>query len=260
MKKFLIIACAFAALTGCATTEKRFTVVTEPPDAEITVISGGEGPEKKLMAPAKVTVRIPKDPDLAARSRMEIKRDKYKTKIVNLASIDNGQEVRVRLEKLIHYLLKFSMLSPQQSNDLKYRDRLLAASFSVQERQFEVAIQNFSPKPLKILWEQASYGDYVNRQHRLMHSGVKMQDRSNPIPLQMIQPGEMLKQMIFPVDLVSYSQEKKAYENKILFPVDSDLAQALKGRVFYLFLPVEMDRQIIPYNFRFQITDAIKEL
>ncbi|HWR72945.1 MAG TPA: hypothetical protein VN604_07225, partial [Nitrospirota bacterium] len=97
-------------------------------------------------------------------------------------------------------------------------------------------------------------------QHRLMHSGVKLQDRNNPIPAQMIQPGEMLKQMVFPITLVSYSQEKRTYENKFLFPLDSDLAQALKGRTFYLFLPVEMDRQIIPYNFRFQITDAIKEL
>ncbi len=257
MKKFLIIACALAVAAGCGA-KKHFTVVTDPPDAEITVISGDD--EQKFAAPARVTARIPSDPELTVKSRMEVKRDKYKTKIISLASIEDGQEVRVKLEKIVHYRFLFKLMSPQQSDDLKYRDRVLAASFSVQERQFEVAIQNFSPKPLKILWEQASYGDYVNRQHRLMHSGVKMQDRSNPIPLQMIQPGEMLKQMIFPVDLVSYSQEKKAYENKILFPVDSDLAQALKGRVFYLFLPVEMDRQIIPYNFRFQITDAIKEL
>ena len=259
MKRFFVIACAFAAVTGCATAEKRFSVVTDPPDAEITVIPGGKEPEQKFTAPAKVTVRIPKDPDLAAKSRMEVKRDKYKTKIINLSIIDDGQEVRVKLEKIVHYLLKFTLLSPQQSDNLTYRDRLLAASFSVQERQFEVALQNLSPKTLKILWEQASYTDHVNKPHRLMHGGVKMQDRNNPIPVQMIQPGETLKQMISPVTLVSYSQEKRTYENRPLFPVDSDLAQALKGRIFYLFLPVEMDRQIIPYNFRFQITDAIKE-
>jgi hypothetical protein len=259
MKRFLIIACTLAAITGCASGKKHFTVVTEPPDAEIIVIPGGNEPEQKLAAPAKVTVRIPSNPRLAANSRMEVKRDKYKSKIVSLEHIDEGQEVKVKLEKIVHYLLKFTLLSPQHSDNLTYRDRVLAASFSVRERQFEMTLQNLSPKPLKILWEQASYTDHVNRQHRLMHGGVKMQDRSNPIPPQVIKPGETLTQGIAPVSLVTYSPEKKSYENKILFPVDSDLAQALKGRVYYLFLPVEMDRQIIPYNFKFQITDAIKE-
>jgi len=259
MKKVLLVLCVLVVVSGCATVEKRFTIITEPADAEIMLIPGGKEPEQKLSSPAKVVVNIPKDPDLAAKSRIEVKREKYKPKVVSIASIDNGQEVTVKLEKIVHYLLKISLMSPQQSDDLTYRDRVIGASFAVQERQFEIALQNFSQKPLKLLWAQASYTDYVNKNHRLMHGGVKMQDRNNPIPPQMIQPGETLKQGIAPVTLVSYSPEKRTYENKPLFPVDSDLAQALKGRIFHLFLPVEMDRQIIPYNFRFQIMDAIKE-
>lgn len=259
MKRTLVCTCILAAVAGCATVEKRFTVVTDPPDAEITVISGGKEQERKLASPAKVTVRVPKDPELAADSRLEIKRDKYKTKIIGIAGIDEGQEVLVKLEKIVHYLLKVSLLSPQQSDDLKYRDQVLAASFAVQERRFEATFQNLSSKPLKILWDRASYTDYVNRQHRLMHEGIRPQDRNNTLPPQVIQPGETLKEGIIPITFVAYSPEKKAYVNKLIFPVDSDHAQALKGRTYYLFLPIDMDRQIIPYNFKFQITDAIKE-
>lgn len=258
MKRLLIIACTLAAVTGCATVEKRFTVVTEPPDAEITVIPGGGEPVQTFASPAQVSVRIPEDPVIAARIRMEVKRDTYRTKTISLASIDDGQEVRIRLEKDVLHLLTFSLLSPQRSDDLTYRDRVLDASFAVRERNFEVTLQNRSAKPLKVLWEQASYTDYTNRPHRIMHGGIKMQDRHNAIPPMMVPLGESVKLEIMPVTLVTYSREKKTYESKPLFPLNSDVAQALKGRTFYLFLPVEMDRQIIPYNFRFQITDVTK--
>jgi hypothetical protein len=33
----------------------------------------------------------------------------------------------------------------------------------------------------------------------------------------------------------------------------------LKGNIIILFIPVEINRQIIPYNFKIEITDSVKE-
>lgn len=260
MKKLFVLACVLVIAAGCATeVKKRFSVVVEPPDAEITVIPGGDRQEQKFRSPADITVYIPRDPELAARSRMEITREAYKPKVVGLGSIEEGHVVTIKLERTVHYLLKFRLLSPALSEDLRYRDRIISAAFTVGERQFEMNIENLTQKEIKILWDRTEYTDVVNRQHRLMHSGVRPQDRNNPVAPQAIPAGGSLQQAAMPASSVVYSREKKAYETKPLFPLDSDTALALKGRTLYLFLPVEMDRQIIPYNFKFQVTDVIKE-
>lgn len=255
----LLFACALAAATGCATVEKRFSVVVDPPDAEITVIPGADQPEQKFRPPARITVSIPKDPDLAAGSRMEIKREAYKTKVYGLSVIENGDTVTVKLEKLVHYLLTYQLVAPVQSAGLNYRDREVAVAFTPGEREIGLDLENVGRRPLRILWDRAEYTDYVNRRHRLMHSNVRPQDRNNPIPPQTVQAGGSVQLAVMPVTSVVYSKEKKGYENKLLFPVDSDTALALKGRAFYLFLPVEIDRAIIPYSFKFLISDVVKE-
>ena len=53
--------------------------------------------------------------------------------------------------------------------------------------------------------------------------------------------------------------ERKGYDMRPLFPLESDDAAGLKGKSVILFIPVEINRQIIPYNFKIEITDSVKE-
>ncbi len=261
MKKILILACVLAITAGCAAgVKKRFSVIVEPPGADITVIPGGDRPEQKYRSPADITVFIPKAPSQAVKSRMEIKHEAYKPKIIGLSGIAEGETLKIKLDKMVHYLLKIRLLGPVQSEDLHYRDKIVDIRIKPVERHFAVSIENRTRQPLKILWEQSQYQDFMNRQHRLIHSGIKLQDRNNIIAPQEVPAGGSVQRDIMPVDAVVYSQEKKGYETKPLFPLDSDSALSLKGKTFTLFLPVEMDRAIIPdYNFRFEIIDVVRE-
>jgi hypothetical protein len=261
MKKALLLFCILAISTGCATeVKKRFTVIVEPPDADITVVPAADLPVQKYHSPAEITVSLPKDPDLASKSRMEIKRDAYKPKTIGLGNIEEGETLRVRLDKIVHYRLTYRMLGPVQSDILRYRDKVVDVSITPGDHRFSLSITNLSQKPLKILWQQAQYIDYQNRQHRVVHSGIKPQDRNSLIPPQEIPAGGKLEQDFVPVSAIFYSPEKRSYDTRPLFPVDSDLALALKGRTFSIFLPLEIDRAIIPdYSFRFQVVEAIKE-
>ncbi len=258
MKKLFLLVCALALAAGCAVPMKRFSVVVEPPDAEITVIPGGDRPAQKVQSPA--TISIPAEQDATPIARMEVRREGYRPKTVNLAALSDGQAISIQMEKRVHYSLKLRLAGPQISDDLRYRDRLIAASFAYQDRQIDISLQNVSGKQLKILWERAEYLDHLNKSYRMIPTTVRPQDRNNAINPQLIGPGETVTVGVIPVSSIYFSQQKRAYEYKPLMPVDTDAAPALQGRSVYLFLPIEMDRQIIPYNFRLEVVEVNKDL
>lgn len=261
MKNALVLCCALLIATGCASgVQKRFSITTEPPDAEILLFSGEGDSGRTYRSPADIRVSMPSKARQAAQARIEVTREAYKPRTIRLGSINDGDRLSIKLEKITHYLLKYRMLSPARSENMQYRDRTASITLVPREHHIDMTFTNLSPKPIKILWDRAEYTDYVNRKHRLMHAGVRPQDRNNIIPPQEVAPGETLQQTIMPVDSLVYSREQKEYVPKPLFPVDSEAALALKGRKIYLFLPLEYDRTIIPdYNFRIEIEDVIKD-
>jgi hypothetical protein len=120
-------------------------------------------------------------------------------------------------------------------------------------------LTNLLDKNLKLLWEQAQYTDVNKQTSRLMHSGVRFQDRNNPIPEQIVPPRASIQEGVIPINRVVFSQEKKAYETKALLPFESEEGAQLKGKTINLFIPIEVDRAIIPYNFKIEITDSVRE-
>ncbi len=261
MKKLLIMACILAISTGCASTvTKRFSVIVDPPGSDIAVIPGGGEPEQKLRAPADVKVAIPKDPAFSSRSRIEIRHEAYKPKIVGLSAIVNGETLKIKLEPLAHYALKFRMTNPVRSDSLRYRDKIVDINIQPRDRSFLVTIQNLTRQPIKILWEQSEYVDYMNRHQRLIFSSTRPQDRNASIPPQIVPAGGSVQRDVLPVSAIAYSQEKKSYQTQPLFPLDGDSALSMKGRTLKLFLPIEMDRAIIPdYDFIIEINDVVRE-
>jgi hypothetical protein len=260
MKTFLAVACFFVILTGCSTVKKQFTVIVDPPDSEIRVIPGGGAAERTYRSPAEFAVNIPKDPAEAAKSRMEIRRDTYGTRTINLDMVGEKKTIKIKLDKMILYRLKCRLIRPALSDDMVYRDGIVSVKIVPGERDFDLNIRNLTQKPLKILWDRAEYTDFQNRPHPLMHAGIKPQNRADIVPPQEIPPAGTVHASVFPKSSATYSQVLKDYAIKLLLPVYSDAAPSLKGRTFSVFLPLELDRAIIPdYFFKFEIVDVIKE-
>lgn len=264
MKRYAVVVLAMILASGCAgVTTKRFKVFTSPPDAAITVVSGVELKTQKYTSPASVTVEVPKDPALAGKAVLEVTRDSYKPKTIAISSIRDRDTLNLTLEKIlrdiVRYKLSCRLAAPVVSKELQFRDKVIAVSFGVEEQSFQMRFENHSARAVNIRWEQAMYTDVRGQTHRLMHSGIRFQDRNNPLPSQPVPSHTSVQEALIPVSSVYMSREKKDYDVRPLFPVEADAAAGLKGRSISLFIPVEMDHQLIPYNFRIEITGVVKE-
>lgn len=261
MKKYLIIALLCLLASGCtsAVITKNIKVIADPPDSDISVVSGVDLQKQKYRSPAAITVAVPKDPALASKAMLEVSRDKYKLKTIPLRHINDGDTIRVKLEKIITYQLKYRLLVPAQSDEIKFQDKAISISFTIGEQAFQMGLTNRGSQPLKIRWQSAEYTDVHGQPRRLMHSGIPYPERNNPIPDQVVLPGKSLQEAVTPIENVSVSPQTRGYVVKPLFVRDGDGAAGLKGKIFNLFIPIEIDRQIIPYNFKIEIVDVIKE-
>ena len=265
MKKYLLVVMAAAlAASGCSgVVAKNFKVFADPPDSTIRVVSGIDLKELKYRSPAAITAEVPKDPALAAKAVLEVSKDSFQPKVISLRDINNGDSLNIKLEKikdLVRYKLSFRLVSPVVSQELRFQDKNISVTFAIGEQGIQLHLENLSPHDMKILWEQAEYTG-VNRQpQRLMHSGVRFQERHNPIPDQVVLSRSSVQEAVFPISNVSMLPQRKGYDIRPLFPLESYDAAGLKGKSVNLFLPVEINRQIIPYNFKIEIIDAVKEV
>ena len=266
MKKYILVVIAAALVaSGCSgVVAKNFKVFADPPDSTIRVVSGTDLKVLKYRSPAAITAEVPKDPALAAKAVLEVSKDNYQPKIIVLRDINEGEILNVKLERnlkdIVRYKLSFRFISPVVSQELQFRDKNISVAFTVGEQGFQMHFENLSPHDMKILWDRAEYTG-VNRQpQRLMHSGVRFQDRHNPIPDQIVLSRGSVQEAVFPIGNVYMLPQRKGYDIRPLFPLESDDAAGLKGKSVILFIPVEIDRQIIPYNFKLEIMDAVKEV
>jgi hypothetical protein len=264
MKRYVVVALAAVLTAGCSSTvTKNFKVFAEPPDAAIRVVSGTDLKEQTYHSPAVVTAEVPKDPALASKAILEVQKKNYKPRVISLQDVKAGETLNIRLEKIIQnlvkYSLKFRMTAPVASSELRFQDRTIAIDFTIGEQALDMRFVNRSDRDVKILWERSEYGDVNNQMHRIMPSTVRFPDRNNPLPDQIVPAKGSIQEAVIPVANVFLSRQRKGYDILPLFPLESDAAARLKGKSFSLFIPVEVDRAIIPYNFRIEISDAVKE-
>jgi len=265
MKKYILAAIVAAlAASGCSSvTTKNFKVFADPPDSTIRVVSGVELKERLYRSPATITAEVPKDPALAAKAVLEVNKDNYQQKTILLRDIKDGDTLNVKLERILHdivrYKLSYRLVSPVVSKELRFQDKHISVSFAVGEQGFEMQFENMSSHDAKILWDRAEYTSVKGQKQRLMHTGVRFPDRNNPIPDQFVLSRSSVQETLFPIGNVYMLPQKKGYDIRPLIPRDNDAVGGLKGKSVNLFIPVEINRQIIPYNFKIEVTDVVKE-
>jgi len=258
MKRYVVIALFSLFAVGCAgTVTKEFKVIADPPDSVIKIVSGVELKEQTYSSPATVMAEVPKDPVLAGKAVLEVRKNKYKPMTLALRNINNGDTIKIKLEKIIRYEVQCRLVAPIKSDEVRFQDNALSIWFTVGEQAFQMNLTNRSDYPLKIVWGSAEYTDIHEQRRRLMHSGMRYQERNNFIPDQIVLPGTSLQEDLTPIEHVYVSPQTKGYEVKPLFSRENLESAGLKGKIFILFIPIEINRVIIPYEFKIEIVNVV---
>lgn len=151
----------------------------------------------------------------------------------------------------------FVLTKPKASSQLIYEDPFLIIEFSITRKQFGFILQNRTENPIKIDWNQVSYVDVLSESHKVIHSGVKYTDKGNPQTPTLIPPTAKLKDIVYPIDYVSYLPGPSGglWKEEPLFP-EAPEAKNLKGKSFGVFMPLEINGVIKNYLFSFNIADV----
>ena len=258
-RRAVLLIGALFLFAGCsAGTMKKFTVTVDPPDAAIKVVAG-DGTSQTYTSPAEVAIRmLPPDAPQKTKPVVEITKSSYRPRRLPAAPIKNGEAVSVKLEKIVRTQIKARLIAPAVSDSLTFSDKIISVVLSPGDQSIGMSITNQTQDSIRILWNSAEIRDLSTRPHRVMHNGVRFQDRNAQIPAQSIASKATIQVAAIPVDSVVFSSELEMYEVKPFFPVDGDPA-GLKGKTFTIFIPVEIDRAIASYVFKLEILDVVRQ-
>jgi hypothetical protein len=148
-----------------------------------------------------------------------------------------------------------------------YEDDMIKIVWLPLSTQFGFTLKNKTDHSIKIIWDEAVYVDQNGSSGRVMHSGVKYIDRSNPQPPTVIVKNANIDDMIVPTDNIYYvSGQYGGWRTKPMFPNRAStqeelntLTQKYIGKEVKVLLPLKIQETINEYIFTFKVEDFISK-
>ena len=148
-----------------------------------------------------------------------------------------------------------------------YEDELIKIVWLPLSTQFAFTLENKSDNSIKIIWDEAVYVDENGSSGRVMHSGVKYVDRSNPQPPTVVVKKAKVDDVVVPTDNIYYiSGQYGGWQTKPLFPNQATtqeelnaLTQKYVGKTVKILLPLQIQETVNEYIFSFKVENFISE-
>lgn len=168
------------------------------------------------------------------------------------------------------------------ADDAKYKfifeDSLVKVLWIVTARNISFSVTNKTGHSIKIPWDEAAYVDEAGSSHRVMHAGIKYNERTAPMPPTVIVRGGRVEDIVFPTDYV-YWKDRTSYsagqwEEKPLlpafdyhappflkgsYPTFEAFDAAVKGKIgktLQVLLPLQIEDVVNDYIFTFTVKNA----
>ncbi|KMY67206.1 hypothetical protein AAU61_09975 [Desulfocarbo indianensis] len=144
------------------------------------------------------------------------------------------------------------LIKPARSNELSYKDNFISISFKPNYKQLAFQLRNESSKPIRVLWNEASFVDVESKAHKIIHKGIKLINKEKEMTSTTIPPEAILDDLVAPIDLTELVDNK--WKTRDILPRQK--IGELKGKCFSFFLPLTIGDMKKEYLFKFEI-DAI---
>jgi len=170
------------------------------------------------------------------------------------------------------YVYDLDLVKPTVSKDLTYTDDKLTIDFVLNDADMSLKIKNNSDKPLKIIWDEASFVNNGEAQ-KIIHKNVKFIDKEKSQAPTVIPPRSFIDETIQPIDDIKFQQQgygrytSYAWSAKPIFQTNydyngnekkhKDKLKLLKGNPVNVYLPIQYDGKTIDYYFEMQVADIL---
>lgn len=146
----------------------------------------------------------------------------------------------------------------------RYEDDYIDIVWYVSSKQFNFTLLNKSGHSMKINWDDVSYVDTKGQVGRVMHAGVKYNERNNSQPATTVPKGAKISDILLPTDNVYYDTPTRytsggwrenyllpcVYSTKEAFDAE---AKNLIGQTMTIMMPIMIENVQNDYTFKFNI-------
>jgi hypothetical protein len=112
---------------------------------------------------------------------------------------------------------------------------------------------NKTDNPIKVDWNQVSFVDDSGSAHKVIHQGIRLIQRDEPMVATTVPPGAKVSDYMYPSDLVL--RLGGDWVTPPLLP-KGERAAAMRGKKLSVFLPLEINGAAKNYSFESVIKDV----
>jgi hypothetical protein len=177
----------------------------------------------------------------------------------------------------IYGVQKIDTLMGNSKYNYCFEDSLVRILWLADSKQIIFSIENKTDNTIKIHWDDAAFVDENNHNHRVIHSGVKYNNRANPQPPSVIVRRGIFEDFVFPTDYIQfvpgndktepywieqtffmYSEKHDITEQTTPETNDKFKAAADEniGKLCQVLLPMQIDSTVHEYIFTFRVANV----
>ncbi|MCP4213460.1 MAG: hypothetical protein GY765_02335 [bacterium] len=161
--------------------------------------------------------------------------------------------------KTRYFVLDKILVSPTrkkhkpQEGKLSFEDELISVSWVPLEVEFQFVIKNKSEfDKLTISWDDSSFVDQNSKAGRIMHSGVRIIDRTKSIPPTILPPETKFDGFLVPVDKVFYDKYFSKWDRKPMYKFKPRPDEAENPETLRYILSISTPKEKFDYSFHFK--------
>lgn len=191
----------------------------------------------------------------------------YGTYNIELTQVERPAHAKQRYGEI-----KITPVTEGGISKYSFEDDMVKILWLVTAENISFLLENKTDYSIKIIWDEAAYVDENGVSQRVMHSGVKYNDRENTQPPSVVVRKGKIEDVVVPTNLVYYEEgyygkyfsSPGGWKEKPLFNYyqiggnETSIKQLLKsnvGKTFQVLLPLKIEETVNDYIFTFTIKD-----
>jgi len=187
---------------------------------------------------------------------------------MELTRVERPSDAKSRYGELI-----ITKVTEEGKNKYSFEDGMVRVVWLATADGISFLLENKTDYSIKVVWDEAAYVDEKGVSHRVMHSGVKYNERESSQPPSVVVRKGRIEDLAFPTDYVYYKEgyygkyysSPGGWKENPLFEYfqpggnEASVRQLLNsnvGKTFQVLLPLKIEEIVNDYIFTFTITGA----